>query len=528
MKMFLTLLLVILPLIGLSDAGYITYEKFSGKPVVCGEGFDCGKVLNSEWASIGPVPLSLLGMLFYAVVLVLAIALFLELDPLGSRTQAHKLQKITPQTTARLLTPLHLLLPLTAFGALYSLYLIFLMGVILQAWCLYCLISAATSFSLFIVVLTYIQVAKPSLAGLRIWLAALFNWKYTHLLKPLFFLIDPETIHDFMTTAGETLGKFSLGRWLTRMLFGYQDPALAKTLDGITFPSPIGLAAGFDYNGRLTQILPSLGFGFHTIGTVTLHPYAGNPKPRLGRFPKSQGLLVNKGLKSWGAYIVARHLEKLPLHIPTGISIASTNKLFSSTREQLLDIAESFLIFEKSAVKHVFYEMNISCPNTFGGEPFTSPERLEILLQLLDQLNLTRPVYIKMPIDQSEALSLALLRVAAAHDIAGVIFGNLTKDKNNPAIDSSERELWSHQKGNVSGKPTWDRSNALLSLAQKHFPGRFTLIGTGGVFSPLDVERKQQLGADLCQLITGMIFQGPQLIGQINAWLALRNSAKSS
>ena len=524
MKTILALLLVILPLIGFADASYISYEKLSGKPVACGEGFDCGKVLNSEWASIGPVPLSILGMLFYAVVLTLAIAHFLELDPLRSKTHTQTIKTLTPWSTFRLLTPFQLLVPLATFGALFSLYLVFLMGVIIQGWCLFCLISAATSLSIFLVTLASIYIAKPPLAGLRVWLAALFNLMYTRLLKPIFFMIDPETIHDTMTKAGETLGKFAIGRWITRVLFGFQDPSLAKTLDGITFPGPIGLAAGFDYNGHLTQILPSLGFGFHTIGTVTLLPYAGNQKPRLGRFPKSQGLLVNKGLKSWGAVAVARHLEKLPLHIPTGISIASTNKLFDSTHEQLLDIIQSFHIFESSKVRHAFYEMNISCPNTFGGEPFTSPERLEMLLSLLDRVQLSRPVYIKMPIDQSEKLSTDLLTVAARHKIAGVIFGNLTKDKDNPALDPSEREIWSQKKGNVSGKPTWDRSNALLELTEKKFPGRFTLIGTGGIFSPLDLEHKQQLGADLCQLITGMIFQGPQLIGQINAWLALQKN----
>ncbi len=525
MKTLLSVLLVILPLIGIADASYLTYEKLSGTIPACGEGFDCGKVLTSEWSSIGPVPLSVFGLLFYATVLILGSAHLLELDLFGSKKAAKEQQKPSVLHSWRLLTPIQALLLVSTFGAVFSAYLVFIMGVVIQGWCLYCLISAAVSVTIFLVTLLYIQQCKPPLMGVRIWLASIFHELYTRLVKPVFFVIDAEVVHESMTATGELLGKFAASRWLMSVLFGYSDSSVRSSHDGITFPSPIGLAAGFDYNGRLTQILPSLGFGFHTIGTVTLHPYPGNEGQRLGRMPKSQGLLVNKGLKSWGAAAIARNLEHLVLHIPTGISIASTNKLYNSTREQLLDIATSYLIFEKSRAQHVFYEMNISCPNTFGGEPFTTPERLELLLQLLDTLDLSRPVYIKMPIDQEEKISLSLMKVASAHHIAGLIFGNLTKDKTNPAIEESEREIWKQVKGNISGKPTWERSNALLKLAKKHFPDRFTLIGTGGIFSPGDVLKKQEFGAEICQLITGMIFQGPQLIGQINAWLALKKNA---
>jgi dihydroorotate dehydrogenase len=400
------------------------------------------------------------------------------------------------------------------------------MAFVLQAWCLYCLISAGTSLLIFIVTQLLAHLTRHDYASLKLWLYTLFAWKYQHILKPLFFLLDAEFVHTSMVTLGEWLGKSAIGRHFIALCFGYSNPVLSKTIDGIVFPGPLGLAAGFDYNGQLTQILPSLGFGFHTIGTVTLLPYQGNTGTRLDRLPSSRGLLINKGLKSLGAVAVARALERLPLHIPTGISIASTNQCYDTLKDQLLDIAQSFTIFEKSSVQHAYYEMNISCPNTFGGEPFTTPDRLEILLTMLDRLQISKPLYIKMPIDQSENETLQLAKVAAKHTIAGLIFGNLTKNKNNPAITPADRLKWSNQAGNVSGKPTWERSNTLLELIKKHYGKRFTLIGTGGIFSPQDFAKKQELGADLAQLITGMIFQGPQLIGQINAWLTLRKNTK--
>jgi dihydroorotate dehydrogenase len=339
---------------------------------------------------------------------------------------------------------------------------------------------------------------------------------YAHGLKPLFFRFDPEQVHNLMVSTGEKITQFPLLLKGMKSSWSVSHPKLHKKLDGILFPNPIGLSAGFDYNGKLTQVLPAVGFGFHTIGTVTLHAYAGNPKPRLLRLPRSKSLVVNKGLKNDGARTIIHRLENLKFRIPVGISIASTNMAFLSEREQMNDILECFQLFERSKVRHAYYELNISCPNTYGGEPFTTPSKLESLMSRMDTLKLKRPLYIKMPIDQSEKETGQLLKVLAKHKVHGVIIGNLTKDKTNPAVDKNDRVLWRKSKGNLSGKPTWERSNLLISYTRKHFKDRFTIIGTGGVFNGPDAQEKLALGADLVQLITGMIFQGPQVIGQIN------------
>lgn len=520
--------LIFFALVGIADAGYITYEKIRGVVPPCGNGLDCGAVLNSPWASIGPIPLSAIGVVFYSWILCLAILNFLEISikPVVSRI-ANQL-KLKKQNILRQLTLHELLLGSTIFGAGFSAYLVYIMAVPIGAWCRYCLLSAATCLSLFITMsVFYHKNAGQSPFLLKQLWYTFSHLVYTNIFKPVFFLIDPETIHNTMVSLGSILGRYAYTRLKTQTYFGFNHPVLQSTVSGITFPNRLGLSAGFDYDGNLTQILPKVGFGWHTIGTVTLEPYAGNPKPRLGRLPDSKALIVNKGLKSIGASAVISRLTPLKLSIPTAISIASTNKHFESEKAQILDIVGCFRLFESSQLKHQLYELNISCPNTFGGEPFTTPIKLEKLLAAVDSLKLKRPVFVKMPIDQTEAETLELLKVLNKHRVAGVIFGNLTKDKNNPAVTKADLEIWQKRKGNLSGKPTWDRSNKLIALTKKHYKNRFTIVGTGGIFTAEDALQKISLGADLLQLITGMIFEGPQTIGAINLRLALELLSKN-
>lgn len=509
MKLLLPLLVVILSIIGIADSSYLTYEKFAGITPPCTVGFQCGTVLTSKYAMIGPVPLSVLGLLYYLTIFMVAILHFIEFD--------FSKVAILKGTLLRKSSPMDLLQLITICGLLFSVYLIFLMGVVIQAWCLYCLVSAGTSALLFLVTQIYVaSYTEKSGYITKTIFHSFIGFLYKWILKPLFFLNDPETVHNTMTSIGIFFGQLSLTKALNSAVFAYYDPALQVKRDGITFANPVGLSAGFDYNGELTQILPSVGFGWHSIGTITLESYAGNQPPRLGRFPKSKALLVNKGLRNNGAREVISRLKPLQFEIPVGVSIASSNKEFTDTKEQILDIIGCFTLFERSKVKHAYYELNISCPNTFGGEPFTTPKRLKVLLQALDKLKIKRPIYVKMPIDQSETETLELLNVIDKHSIAGVILGNLTKDKTNPAVHPEDAAAWKSKKGNLSGKPTFERSNRLIKLTKKHFKNRFTIVGTGGIFSAEDAQLKLKLGADLVQLITGMIYQGPQLIGSIN------------
>lgn len=531
MQTFLSLLLVVFSMIGMADSSIVTYDKLWGIVPQCGTGFDCGAVLGSKWASIGPVPLALVGLFFYTTVFSLSILNYLNFDfrKVTKYLLSHNpnLDKNKKLSILSLVTTQELLLGATIIGALFSLYLVSIMAFAIGAWCKYCLISAFTCFSLFIISASYYaKYQKHSPFLIKKIIFTIEHFIYGQIIKKVFFLFDAELMHNLHSKFGIYLGSSKITKQLVAILFSFSHKNLEKKIDGITFKNPVGLSGGFDYNGQMTGIIPSVGFGFHTIGTVTFHPYEGNKKPRLGRFLKSKSLLVNKGFKSLGAKKIAQNLANIKFDVPTGISIGSTNKHYDSYQQQIADILKTFLVFETSKVNHAYYELNISCPNTFGGQPFTKPMRLEALLKAVEKLKISKPIYVKMPIDQSAAETLTMLKIIDKFTIAGVIFGNLTKDKSNPDVATQDRLKWQKVRGNLSGKPTWNRSNRLVKLTRKHFKKRFTIIGTGGIFSGENAIKKMECGADLVQLITGMIFEGPQVVGEINLKLAQDNELK--
>ncbi|MEK7165989.1 MAG: hypothetical protein AAB874_04255, partial [Patescibacteria group bacterium] len=239
------------------------------------------------------------------------------------------------------------------------------------------------------------------------------------------------------------------------------------------------------------------------------------PRPMLGRLPESKSLMVNKGFKNEGAQAVVDKLTDLSFSIPLGISLGRTNsRELVTQRESVKDIIEAFNIFEKSPLAHVYYELNISCPNLFGNVSFYPLKNLRELLREIDKLHLKRPVFVKMTIEKSDRETREMLDVICDHSPRGVIFGNLQKNRKDPSLIPAEVSRF--PVGFFSGKPTFKRSNELVRLAYRHYHKRLVVIGCGGIFSGTDAYEKICLGASLVQLITGMIFEGPQLISDIN------------
>ncbi len=348
------------------------------------------------------------------------------------------------------------------------------------------------------------------------------GWKYRHLVKPILFHYPPDDIHELFLSVGKVLGRCRLMRWLFAAMWRYDDPMLEQTVVGLRFRNPVGLSAGFDYRADLVNVLPSLGFGFHSIGTLTNGSYAGNPRPMMQRLPKSRSLLVNKGFKNDGVATTLARLQTVPpLGAIRGVSIGSTNQVYPDFEAMVEDVVSGFQTAESCSLFD-YYELNISCPNLRNlenlKEQLASPSGLTKLLTRLQSLGLRRPVFIKLPLERSEDEMRLLLDAARPFDfITGLILSNLAKDRLNPAFHPDE--IARAGVGNFSGKPTQARSNALLRYVYRHYHNRFILIGVGGVFSAEDAYMKILYGASLVQLITGMIYMGPQEIGAINAGL---------
>ncbi len=454
---------IILAFMGILDAAYLVYEHYAMIIPPCptnpGLLIDCGAVLASKFSVILGVPLALFGLIHY---LLLISWLVLYKRKFG-----------------RVLA----LLQATA-GAIFSLYLVYLQLVVIRAICIYCMASAVISLTIFVIM--YRDIVRV-LGGMI----------YKFILKPILFLVDPELIHVVMTKMGELMWWFP---WGLRQEF----PSLGQQIMGINFSLPIGLAAGFDYEGRLTKTLAPLGFGFQSIGTITHMPWDGNFRPRLGRLPKSKALMVNKGFRNPGSKIISDKLSDQRFVIPVGISIGDA-------MGDIKEIIAAFKRFEKT--NNSYFELNISCPNL----PHAKELDLEKLLTQIDKLKLEKPVFVKMPINKSDKDTLELLKIISKHSPKAVIFGNLQKDRTDPSLNKSE--LAKFPVGNFSGKPTFERSNQLIKLAYKNYKKRFVIIGCGGVFSADDAYTKIKLGASLVQLITGMIFEGPFLISEINEGL---------
>ena len=342
---------------------------------------------------------------------------------------------------------------------------------------------------------------------------------YKTVIKRIIFLFNSELMHDFLTVYGEWLGNIKPFRVITGKLLRYKNKSLEQEISQIHFENPVGLAAGFDYQARLFKILPSLGFGFGTIGTITNKPYKGNPKPRLGRLVKSKSLLVNKGFKNQGIDKILQKLRKNKFEFPVGLSLGKTNSTKAMTQlEAVEDIIQAFKKAEKSKIPFSYYELNISCPNLYGNVSFYPPKNLKELLAKVTELKLKKPLFIKMPIEKSNEETLEMLKVISALPVTGIILGNLQKDKKEPSL--KKEEVQKYKMGYFSGKPTEKRSNELIKLAYKNYGNKLVIIGCGGVFNGKDAYKKIRLGASLIQFITGLVFEGPQTAAKINLELA--------
>ncbi|MEK9184667.1 MAG: dihydroorotate dehydrogenase (quinone), partial [Patescibacteria group bacterium] len=421
----LSLYFAILSFLGFVDASYLSIEHFLGKIPPCSIIKGCDIVTTSSYSVVAGVPIAFVGAIYYLIIFLCSIALIINPRALFNRI-------------------IKILIPI---GFVTSLYLVYVQIAVLKAICLYCMFSATISL-LFM-----------------LGLVSIINFKiiYKYILKPIFFLIRPETIHDIMTYFGSFLGKYSFFRTITRKLFDYKNVILEQTILGINFKNPIGLSAGFDKNAQLTDIIPFVGFGFIEVGSITGKPCVGNAKPRLWRLKELKGLIVYYGLKNNGSRAIANKLRNKTFAIPTGTSIAMTNCQENLNIENAIE--DYAVAFKEFVSIGDYFTINISCPNAQGGQPFIDPIKLDNLLKKIDEINTKKPIFVKLSPDLSEKVVDDILLVLKKHRVHGIICTNLTKNKNG--------------KGGISGKSVQNLSDNLLAYIYKKEKDSVTLIGCG-------------------------------------------------
>jgi dihydroorotate dehydrogenase len=341
---------------------------------------------------------------------------------------------------------------------------------------------------------------------------------YSTFVRPLAFRLDPEAAHHLAIAAGARLG------WAAQAMRGaphIDDPRLATDVVGLHFPNPIGLAAGFDKSGSAVRTLAGLGFGSVEIGSISIDPSIGNPKPRLWRLPDDQAIVVYYGLPNDGAAAITERLSRTRLPVPFGINLVVTNRGPGAASLNADQIIGEYVAAARATAPHADYLMlNLSCPNTADGRDFFADAgHLSACLAALDETALRLPVFLKVsPLGGIAAIERVL---AAANDrtfVSGFMF-NLPPLK--PEGLRTPKDVWCNMPGAVSGPPSAALANFCLRETFRRMDRkRHVLISAGGVSSAADAYAKLRMGASLVQLLTALIYQGPGVVRTITTGLA--------
>jgi dihydroorotate dehydrogenase len=328
---------------------------------------------------------------------------------------------------------------------------------------------------------------------------------YQRLVRPLLFALSPEAAHDL---AIRNLRAASNWPGALRQLERFRPPPKPATVFGLTFPNPIGLAAGFDKNGVAITAWAALGFGFVEIGTVTAKPQPGNPKPRLFRYPEQEALINRLGFNNEGADAVAARLGSLRESgrwpaIPVGINLGKSK--VTPLEEAVDDYLYSFRLLAPLAD---YVALNVSSPNTEGLRSLQEHRALEQLLGAVRSENecTRKPVLLKIAPDLSRADLEQIVTTCEQNEIAGIIATNSTVD--HAAIPGSL-----DQAGGLSGRPLRAKSTEFIRAIRGQ--SQLPIIASGGVSDAASAREKLMAGAQLIQVYTGYVYRGPGLLREI-------------
>ncbi|NDK57618.1 quinone-dependent dihydroorotate dehydrogenase [Pontibacter fetidus] len=342
---------------------------------------------------------------------------------------------------------------------------------------------------------------------------------YKSLLRPLLFKLDPEKVHYLTTDALQTVYKLPLAKSISNSMFGVQDARLERELFGLKFPNPVGLAAGFDKDAKLIDELANLGFGFIEIGTLTPKGQEGNPKPRLFRLPEDQAIINRMGFNNEGVDAAVKRLRNRKSKIIVGGNIGK-NKV-TPNEEALNDYLYCF----KALYDVVdYFVVNVSSPNTPDLRALQEKEPLQQLLIALQEQNSKmpkpKPLLLKIAPDLNEPQLNDIIEIAQEANLSGIIATNTTISRD--GLYTPSQKVQEIGAGGLSGKPLTKRSTEIIRYLRQHLPQTIKIIGVGGIMTAEDALEKLDAGADLVQLYTGFIYEGPSLIAQINKKLLAR------
>ncbi|MDT9201264.1 quinone-dependent dihydroorotate dehydrogenase [Limnospira fusiformis KN01] len=351
---------------------------------------------------------------------------------------------------------------------------------------------------------------------------------YQSLLKPILFKglkVDPEWAHhqtlELLHWIDTHKSNLPLS-WLESQLqprFSLVDPRLQQTLWGLNFINPVGLAAGFDKDGVAAGLWGSFGFGFTELGTVTLHPQPGNPRPRLFRLLEDEAVLNRMGFNNQGAATLADRLQNytpssLGPTIPLGINLGKSK--ITPLEEAASDYLGSFQLLRDLGD---YFVVNVSSPNTPGLRSLQGSTELNEILTVLQQENIaaSKPLFIKIAPDLEWKAIDDIIELARTHNLAGIIATNTTISRDNL------KTQWLPQTGNpitseaggISGAPLRERSTAVIRHIWEQTNGEIPIIGVGGIFTAEDAWEKITAGACLLQVYTGWVYEGPLMVHRL-------------
>jgi dihydroorotate dehydrogenase len=335
------------------------------------------------------------------------------------------------------------------------------------------------------------------------------------LLKFFLFLFSPEQAHRLTMGVLNFLLIIPGMRSLLRVCFRFNHPSLVRNVGRLSFTNPIGLAAGFDKDGKYMEAMSLLGFSHLEIGTVTPRPQSGNPKPRLFRLTKSKGLINRMGFNNEGVEALAKRLhQKRPADLIIGANIGKNKD--TPNEKAVNDYLTCFNLLNNLVD---YFTINVSSPNTPGLRALQDKEPLTNLLVAIQKNNLTRkPVFLKIAPDLTTEQLDEIIDIVITTGISGIVATNTTITRSN--LKESKGQIDAMGPGGLSGKPLFDLSLSVVSYLAKKNNGRFSIIGVGGIDDYHSAKQHLDAGADLIQVYTGMIYSGPGLIRQINKRLA--------